>query len=92
MRLKIMTILGEFTVILSYQPTGEDPTLFNFTSCINNVALNKLQKGKTPEEVLKSLNEASLEKELFNCLKVPAGAGPRVTLDLKNKEIQVHSF
>lgn len=91
MKLKIMTILGEFYVILTYLPTGEDQTLFKFTSCINNAALKYLQKGKSPEETLKLINEAKLEHELFNCLKAPAGAGPRVTLSLKTKEIQVHN-
>ena len=92
MRLKIMTILGEFYVILTYQPTGEDQTLFMFTRCVNDVALKYLQKGKTPEEALSLINEASLEKSLFNCLKVSAGSGPRVTLNLKQKEIQVHNY
>lgn len=92
MRLKIMTVLGEFYVILTYQPTGEDQTLFKFTRCVNDMALKYIQKGKTPEQALGLINEAELEKKLFNCLKAPAGAGPRVTLSLKTKEIQVHNF
>lgn len=92
MNQKIMTVLGEFVVSLSWKPQGEDFILLKLTDCINQSALPMLQDGMAPDEVLKNLDEALLEEDLFNCLTVPGGAGQRLSLNLKRRSIELSNF
>ena len=92
MKQKLMTVLGEFIVEMSYNPIGEDDTLRKLTRCINDAALPHIQAGKTPEETFNELNEAELEEQLFRCLTVGGGSGQRLRLYLKSHIISLTNF
>lgn len=92
MRLKLATIIGEFTVFMSYQPSFDDDTLLKLTECINNEALPYFQKRKSPSEIIDLIDEATLESKLFKSVTAGGGSAPRLQLSLKKREIEFSNF
>ena len=98
MRHSIMTILGEFTVWMTYQAAADDPTLKKLTKAINDYSLpfitNEFSEDDPNKlkEVLEKMSEADLEKKLFDSLIVGNGSAPRLTLALKDRKIEFQSF
>ena len=98
MKHSIMTILGEFTVWMTYQSAADDPTLKKLTKAINDYALPFIPKGFDEDDsdelnrVLEKMSEAELEKKLFDSLRVNDGSAPRLTLALKDRKIEFQSF
>ena len=95
MKHSIMTILGEFTVWMTYQSAADDPTLKKLTKAINDYALPFIPKGFDSDQlnrVLEKMSEAELEKKLFDSLRVRGGSAPRLTLSLKDRKIEFQSF
>lgn len=74
MRNTINTKIGDITVFLSYQPTADDKVLERFTNAINESA---------------TLDEASIEKALYETTRVNGGSGLRLTFSLSRMEINV---
>ena len=92
MKHKIMTILGEFNVFMSYKPSVDDNILLNMTECINSKALPLLQEGFDAKDALDLLDEGELEELLFDATRAGGGAAERLSLSLKKKEIQLTSW
>lgn len=102
----ITTILGNFDVHMSYSPAADDLTLNRLTATINKFATQPLvivadeypeldtikDSDKIAELALELVDEAELEKALFNTTKVANGAGQKVTLSLKKREIEFLSW
>lgn len=63
---------GTFTVILSYSPTPDDNILARFAAVIDS---------------FDSLDEAKVEKALYDSTRVSGGAGLRLTFSLTRREI-----
>lgn len=74
MKHTITTKFGDITVFLSYRPTLEDTILERFTKAIN----------ESP-----TLDEAAIEKALYETTRVSGGAGLRITFSLSRREIIV---
>lgn len=92
MKHSIMTILGEFTVWMTYQSAADDPTLKKLTKAINDYALPFIPNSDQLNRVLEKMSEAELEKKLFDSLRVNDGSAPRLTLALKDRKIEFQSF
>lgn len=95
MKHSIMTILGEFTVWMTYQSAADDPTLKKLTKAINDYALPFIFDEDDSDQlnrVLEKMSEAELEKKLFDSLRVRGGSAPRLTLSLKDRKIEFQSF
>ena len=92
MKHRISTILGNFEVWMSYQPSVDDETFLRLTNCINESALPVISQGHTPEEALQLIDEYELEKKLFESLQEGRGSAQRLTLSLKEKKIKFQNF
>ena len=106
MRFKITTIIGEFSVFLSYSPSSDDMILNRFTDVINKASMMhqlrvldkhpelSLEKDfeKISKLVLDSLDEGQVEKSLYQTTVAGNGAGQRVKLYLKKMEIHVDKW
>lgn len=88
MKNEIMTVAGIFYVWTNSKSQG-DETLMKLTECINNAVLPFISKGKTPEKALALLDEAVLEKQLFESLRAGGGYASRLKLTLKNRSIEL---
>ena len=89
MKNEIMTVAGIFYVWTNSKPSQGDETLLKLTQCINDAILPYISKGKKPEKALAMLDEAVLEKKLFESLRAGGGYAPRLKLTLKNKTIEL---
>lgn len=74
MRRTIKTNLGDITVFLTYQPTSDEAILDRFATVINESA---------------NLDEAAIEKALYETTRAHGGAGLRLTFSLSRREIIV---
>lgn len=106
MKHTITTIIGEFSVSMSYQPSTDDLTLNRFTDVINKHALPVYTSVLTKHPYLDSIkdsaslcsltidaiDEASLESDLYASTCIAGGAGVRLTLSLKEREINLSRF
>lgn len=106
MKHTITTIIGDFSVGMSYQPSTDDSTLNRFTDVINKHALPVYTKVlvkypyldsiKDSEKLcsltINAIEEASLESALYDSTCIAGGAGVRLTLSLKNREIDLYRF
>lgn len=105
MKLELTTVLGNFDLFMSYVPSADDRLLNRFTSAINKSAAYPMiiaaeaNPDLNPEEDIEKLSklaielvdEAKLEKALFDCTRVADGAGQRTTLSLKDRKIELTS-
>lgn len=97
---KIMTILGEVTVVMSYKPSSDDVILLKLTEAFNDFALRFIPNdfnSKDPSTVdavfsIMAEYEGELEDILFKSLTVGGGSAQRLTLSLKNRKIEFQSF
>jgi len=98
---KIMTILGEVTVVMSYKPSSDDVILLKLTEAFNDFALRFIPNdfnAKDPSMVdavvfsIMAEYEGELEDILFKSLTVGCGSAQRLTLSLKNRKIEFQSF
>lgn len=103
MKLKLATVLGNFDVYMTYSPSSGDPTLNNLATAINTYSARALvsvaqefpdldpvkDSNAITDLAIKSLDEAELEKALFESLRVGGGSAPRVCLSLKNRRIEL---
>ena len=108
MKNTITTIVGDFKVNLSYQPSADDMILNRFTAVINRYATQPmvivseahpdLDTVKDFEKLsalaieLMESDEAEIEKELYKTTCAGGGAGRRLQLSFKNKEIDLSNF
>lgn len=74
MKHTITTNIGDITVFFSYNPTRDDKVLERFANAINESA---------------TLDEAAIEKALFETTRVNGGSGLRLTFSLSRLEINV---
>ena len=75
MRHTINTNIGDITVFLSYKPiNADDKILERFANAINEST---------------TLDEAAIEKALYETTRVNGGSGLRLTFSLSRKEINV---
>lgn len=103
MRFKITTIIGEFSVFLSYSPSPDGMILNRFTDVINKASMMhqlrvldkhpelSLEKDfeKISKLVLDSLDEGQIEKSLYQTTVAANGSGIRVKFSKRNKEIHL---
>lgn len=108
MKQTITTLVGNFSVYLSYQPTADDMTINNFADVINkfvNQQMLSLSKenpeldaandyDKLVELVLPTLqeHEADIEKALYDTTRAGDGAGKRLTFNFSKREIEIQRF
>lgn len=108
MKNTITTIVGDFKVNLSYQPSADDMILNRFTAVINRHATQPMvivseahpdldtvkdfEKLSTLAIKLMEANEAKIEKELYEATRAGGGAGRRLELSLKAREINPSNF
>lgn len=78
MRHTINTNIGDITVFLSYQPIkADDKVLERFATAINES---------------NTLDEAAIEKALYETTRVNGGSGLRLTFSLSRMEIHVSGY
>lgn len=73
----ITTNIGDITVFLSYSPTRDDKILERFANVINESA---------------TLDEAAIEKALYETTRVNGGSGLRLTFSLSRMEINITNW
>lgn len=102
----ITTTLGNFEVHMSYSPSADDMTLNKLTQVINNFSIQpmllvanqhpELDTIKDNEKIanlaIKLLNEAKVEKALYETTRAGNGAGVPINLSLKERKIELRNL
>ena len=106
MRFIITTVLGNFDVEMPYSPSSGDLTLNRLTATVNKFATQpllvvadkypELDTIKDSEKIanlaIKLVDEAQLEKALYDSTRVCYGAGIPLQLSLKKRYIELRNW
>lgn len=97
MKLKITTMLGDFTAEMSYIPSPDDTILNRMALAIDGYYSDKkLEVAKVHPNYSKDMielraqelvDEAELEHVIYESTAIANGAGQRISLSLKEKKI-----
>lgn len=104
----LTTSIGDFTVEMSYVPSSEDRILNRMTAAINKSVREPLKIAQELEPDLDPdnekdfeklidmaitlLDEAQLEKALYECTCCAGGSGQRLQLNLKSRSIELQNW